>query len=358
MASRELVFSPPDDWHLHLRRGAGMEDVVAHSARQFVRVLAMPNLSPPICDAPAALAYRNEIVQAANAAGSFPAFDPRMTLYLTGNTTPETVEGAAQSDVVMGFKLYPAGATTHSDAGVKDLRGIYPVLSCMQDKGLVLQIHGESIAKDCDIFDKEARFIEEHLKDIVESFPSLRIVFEHITTKDAADFVRQAGPNLAATVTPQHILYNRNEIFRGGLRPHYYCLPVLKRETHRKALLDAVTSGDPSFFLGTDSAPHPQGAKESACGCAGIFSAHAAMELYASAFASVGKLDQLPAFASERGADFYRVPRSKGEVCIQERPRLVPDHYPFGGDVVIPLGAGSNLEFSYYAPSLCGQADA
>lgn len=333
-----------------------MADVVAHSARQFARVLAMPNLTPPILDATAALSYRDEIMQAAHAAGPFPAFDPRMTLYLTGQTTPEMVEDAAQSDVVMGFKLYPAGATTHSDAGVRDLQGIYPILSCMQDKGLVLQIHGESIAKDCDVFDKEARFIEEHLRKIVENFPSLRIVFEHITTRDAVDFVKQAGPNLAATVTPQHILYNRNEIFRGGLRPHYYCLPVLKRETHRSALLEAVTSGDPSFFLGTDSAPHPQGAKESACGCAGIFSAHAAIELYATAFASVNALNRLPAFASEHGADFYRVPRSKGEVCLQERPRTVPKSYPFGKDVVIPLGAGSDLAFHYHAPSLCGEA--
>lgn len=330
-----------------------MADVVAHSARQFARVLVMPNLSPPVCEVDTALSYRQDILQALKTHGNFPLFDPKMTLYVTGQTTPEIVEAVAKSDAVVGFKLYPAGATTHSDAGVSDLKGIYPILSCMQDHNLVLQIHGESIAPDCDIFDKEARFIQEQLTPLVKNFPKLRVVFEHITTKDAADFVRNAGEQVAATVTPQHLLYNRNEIFRGGVRPHYYCLPVLKRETHRRALMDAVTSGDPSFFLGTDSAPHPQGAKESACGCAGIFSAHAAMELYAQAFASVDALDQLPPFASHRGADFYQVPRSKGEARLVETPRLIPESYPFGDTKVIPLGAGTELAFRYDAPSLC-----
>lgn len=356
MAPRELVFAPPDDWHLHLREGAAMADVVGHSARQFARVLVMPNLRPPVSTVKRALAYRQEILIAAEQSGNFPLFDPKMTLYLTPQATQEEVQAAARSESVMGFKLYPAGATTHSDAGVTDLRGIYPILSCMQDNDLVLQIHGESIAHDCDIFDKEARFIVEQLVPLVQNFPTLRVVFEHITTQEAAEFVASCGPLVGATVTPQHLLYNRNEIFKGGIRPHYYCLPVLKRERHRQALLKAVSSGDPSFFLGTDSAPHHQGAKESACGCAGIFSAHAAIELYAQAFSSIDALDQLPAFASERGADFYRVPRNKGEVCLRQTPRSVPESYPFGEHKLIPLGAGSELEFSFHAPPLCDQS--
>lgn len=324
-----------------------MADVVAHSARQFARILVMPNLKPPVRQAEEAMVYRKEIVDAANRAGSFPRFDPKMTLYLTGSTTPEMIADAASCPSVVGFKLYPAGATTNADAGVSDIRGAYPILECMQDHHLVLQIHGESTDKDCDVFDKEARFIQEHLSDIVKNFPRLRVVFEHITTQDAAEFVSSCGPNVGATVTPQHLLYNRNELFKGGMRPHYYCLPILKREKHRKALLKAVTSGDPSFFLGTDSAPHPQGAKESACGCAGIFSAHAAIEFYAQAFASVDKLDQLAPFASERGADFYGVPRSTGEVCVKEVPQEVPSLFPFGDAKVVPLGAGSTIGFSF-----------
>ncbi|MES1196679.1 MAG: dihydroorotase, partial [Steroidobacter sp.] len=297
-AHPSLTLRRPDDFHVHLRDGEHMRAALAFTANQFARALIMPNLKPPVTTTAQALEYRQRIV---NALPSGSDFQPLMTLYLTNNTAPEEITRAKASGCIAGCKLYPAGATTHSDAGVTAIEKIYAALEAMQREGLVLQVHGEVTASDVDVFDRETAFIDQVLAPVTQRFPALRIVFEHITTRRAAEFVKQAREGVAATITPQHLLHNRNAIFQGGIRPHYYCLPILKRETDRQALLQAATSDDARFFLGTDSAPHAKHTKENACGCAGMFSAHAALELYAEAFESVGKLDKLEAFASERG---------------------------------------------------------
>jgi dihydroorotase len=336
----ELTLIRPDDWHLHLRDGPAMASVVGHTARQFARAIVMPNQRPPVVTTAQALAYRDRI-RAALPAGS--PFEPLMTLYLTDNTRPEEMAVARASGAVAACKLYPAGATTNSESGVTDLERIYPVLAAMAEQGLPLLVHGEVTDAAVDIFDREARFIDERLGPIVAAFPRLRVVFEHVTTQEAVAFVRQGPDNLGATITPHHLLYNRNALLAGGIRPHYYCLPVLKRERHRLALVEAATSGHPRFFLGTDSAPHPQREKESACGCAGAYSAHAALELYAEIFEEAGALGRLEGFASHHGADFYGLPRNTGTLTLRREPWRVPDDYPLGEERVVPLRAGESL---------------
>jgi len=335
-----LTLTRPDDWHLHVRDGAAMQAVIPHSARQFARAIIMPNLRPPVTTTEQALAYRTRILAAVPAGMQF---QPLMTLYLTDNTPPVEIDRAKASGQVVACKLYPAGATTHSDAGVTDIRKVYPVLDAMQAQGLLLLVHGEVTDPAVDIFDREAVFIERVLIPIVNDFPALKIVLEHITTQDAADYVREAPATVAATLTAHHLLYNRNAIFQGGIRPHYYCLPILKRERHRQALLQAATSGHPKFFLGTDSAPHPQQGKEAACGCAGCYTAHAALELYAEAFDAVGALERLEAFASFHGPDFYGLPRNTGTVTLRRQATIVPEQLPFGEDSLVPLRAGEAL---------------
>jgi dihydroorotase len=330
----------PDDWHLHLRDGAAMAAVLPFTAARFGRAIVMPNLVPPITTTALALAYRERIL-AARPAGS--GFQPLMTVYLTDRTAPEEVALARASGCIAGFKLYPAGATTHSESGVTDLRNIRRVLEQMSEHGMVLQVHGEVTLADVDVFDREARFIDEVLLPLCVRHPGLRIVFEHITTRRAVEFVRAARAGVAATITPQHLMMNRNALFVGGIRPHLYCLPVLKTEADREALIEAATSGDPRFFLGTDSAPHARHAKEAACGCAGIFSAHAAIELYAEVFDSVGRLPLLPGFACEFGADFYGLPRNHDFITLSADPWKVPDTYDFGGETLVPLRAGEMI---------------
>lgn len=340
-----LTLALPDDWHVHLRDDAALQAVVGHTARQFGRAIIMPNLKPPVTTVALARAYRERILAALPA---HHAFQPLMTLYLTEATTVAEVNAAARSGFIQAFKYYPAGATTHSEAGVRDLAHCHEVLLALQDLQLPLLLHGEVTDPGVDLFDREAVFIESHLQPLVARYPHLKLVLEHITTAAAVDFVRHAGPRVAATITPQHLLYNRNALFQGGIRPHYYCLPVLKRETHRQALVRAATSGHPQFFLGTDSAPHPRSGKEAACGCAGIFSAHAALELYAEAFEAAQALDRLEGFASQFGADFYGLPRSSETVCLRKTPWTVPDHYPFGPrQTLIPLRAGEELRWSF-----------
>lgn len=340
--TQDLEITRPDDWHLHLRDGEAMADVARLSARQFGRAIIMPNLKPPLVTTEQALAYRDRIL-AALPEGS--RFQPLMTLYLTDKTTPDEIAKAKASGAVVACKLYPAGATTNSENGVTDLPRIAPVLEAMQNEHLPLLVHGEVTDPDVDIFDRELRFIESHLQSVVADFPGLRIVLEHVTTAEAVDFVRAGPSTLGATITPHHLLYNRNAILAGGIHPHFYCLPVLKRERHRQALLDAATSGHPRFFLGTDSAPHPAQAKENACGCAGVFSAHAAMELYAKAFEEAGALGRLEAFASHHGADFYDLPRNRDKIRLRRETWKVPADYPFGADRVVPLGAGESLHW-------------
>ncbi|MFO1428007.1 MAG: dihydroorotase [Steroidobacteraceae bacterium] len=340
--SDTLTIRRPDDWHLHLRDGAALRAVLAHTAARFARAVVMPNLKPPVTTTEAALAYRERIL-AALPAGL--AFEPLMTLYLTDRTPPAEVDRALASGHIVGCKLYPAGATTHSDAGVSDIGRIESVLERMAERGLPLQVHGEVTHEDADVFDREARFIDEVLEPVVRRHPSLRVVFEHITTARAVEFVRAARTGVAATITPQHLLYNRNAIFRGGIRPHYFCLPVLKTEPDRRALLEAASGDDPRFFLGTDSAPHARDTKEAACGCAGMYSAHAALELYAEAFEQAGALGRLEAFASERGADFYRLPRNEGRVTLRRRSWSVPAEYPFGGGTLVPMRAGESVHW-------------
>jgi dihydroorotase len=335
-----LTLTRPDDWHLHLRDGSALRAVAPHSARQFARAIVMPNLRPPVTTTEQALAYRARILDAIPEGLEF---QPLMTLYLTDNTPPAEITRARSSDHIHACKLYPAGATTNSDSGVTDVHKIHPVLEAMQAQGLPLLIHGEVTDPDVDIFDREAVFIDRVLNPIVRDFPALKIVLEHITTQDAADYVRAAPATVAATITAHHLLYNRNAIFQGGIRSHYYCLPVLKRERHRQALLKTATSGDPKFFLGTDSAPHPRSGKETACGCAGCYTAHAALELYAETFDSVGTLDKLEAFASFHGADFYGLPRNTGTITLHRQPMVVPASFPFDDDELIPLRAGEML---------------
>jgi dihydroorotase len=337
-----LTIRRPDDWHLHLRDGTALAAVLPFTAAQFARAIVMPNLKAPVATTQQALAYRERILQAL-ALSKNVLFEPLMTLYLTDRTEPAEVERAKASGVVHGFKLYPAGATTHSDAGVTDIRKIDAVLARMADLQVVLQVHGEVTDPNVDVFDREARFIESVLAPLVDRFPRLRVVFEHITTREAVEFVRSARAGVAATITPQHLLMNRNALFTGGIRPHHYCLPVLKTEPDRRALLEVIASGDSRFFLGTDSAPHARHTKEAACGCAGIFSAHAAMELYAEAFETVNALDELQGFASEHGAQFYGLPYNAGTITLTKEPWDVPATYRFGSDELVPLRAGDRI---------------
>ena len=334
-----LTITQPDDWHLHVRDGEALAAVVPHSARQFGRAIIMPNLRPPVTTTEQALAYRDRI-RAAVPSGVH--FEPLMTLYLTDRLAPEEIARARAAGVVAA-KLYPAGATTNSDAGVTDLRNIYPTLEAMQREGLLLLVHGEVTSSDIDLFDREAVFIDKQLIPLRKDFPELRIVFEHITTREAADYVQGADRYVGATITAHHLLYNRNAIFMGGIRPHYYCLPVLKRETHRQALVAAVTGGSPKFFLGTDSAPHPAHLKEHATGCAGCYTAHAAIELYAQAFEAVDALHRLEAFASFHGPDFYGLPRNTGTVTLRRETWTPPEAYPFGQGQLKPLAGGQAL---------------
>jgi dihydroorotase len=335
-----LTITRPDDWHLHLRDGVTMASVLPHTARQFARAIVMPNLKPPITTTAQALAYRERILAALPQGMQF---EPLMTLYLTDNTPPEEIRRARESGLVHAVKLYPAGATTNSDAGVTDLGKCRRTLEAMQEVGMPLLVHGEVTDHDIDIFDREAVFIDRVMIPLRRDLPELRVVFEHITTRDATQYVSDADPNVAATITAHHLLYNRNEIFRGGIRPHYYCLPVLKREVHRQALVQAATSGSPKFFLGTDSAPHPKGAKEHACGCAGCYTALHAMELYAQAFDAAGALDKLEGFASFHGPEFYGLPRNQGVITLQRENWQLPAELPIGDATVVPLNAGGTL---------------
>lgn len=337
-----LTITRPDDWHLHLRNGAVLKTVLPHTARQFTRAIIMPNLKPPVTSVAQALAYREEILQAVPAGLKF---TPLMTLYLTALTTANEIKKAAESDSIHAFKLYPAGATTNSDSGVADIKAVYPLLAAMEKQDIPLLIHGEVTDERCDIFDRERVFVDTSLTDIVDSFPSLRIVVEHVTTTEAVQFVQAAGKNIAATITPHHLLFNRNAILAGGIHPHYYCLPVLKREQHRLALISAATSGNPKFFLGTDSAPHLTSLKETACGCAGCYSAHAALELYADAFERAGSLDKLEGFASFYGADFYRLPRNTGTVTLEKTSWTVPAAYGKDNLLITPLKANEELSW-------------
>ncbi len=330
----------PDDWHLHLRDGDALRAVLPFTAARFARAIVMPNLKPPVTTTALALDYRNRILAALPRGARF---EPLMTLYLTDRTDPGEVDRAHSSGCIFGFKLYPAGATTHSDAGVTDIRRVDAVLERMSERGMVLQVHGEVTDAAVDVFDREARFIDTVLAPLAERHPRLRIVLEHVTTRHGVDFVRNARPGIAATITPQHLLMNRNALFTGGIRPHHFCLPVLKTEPDRVALLEAATSGNPRFFLGSDSAPHARRAKEAACGCAGIFSAHAGIELYAEAFEAAGALDRLEGFASEFGADFYGLPRNDEQITLVREPWTVPPRYPFGDDELVPLRAGESV---------------
>ncbi len=342
-----LKITRPDDWHVHLRDGDALKSVVPMTARQFARAIVMPNLVPPVTTTAQAQAYRARIL--AEVPGDV-AFTPLMTLYLTDNTDPGEIERAQASRIVHGVKLYPAGATTNSESGVTDLTGLDTTLDAMAECGLPLLVHGEVTDAGVDIFDREAVFLERVLSPLLDRHPKLRIVLEHITTEQAVRFVRDAPDTVAATITAHHLLYNRNALFRGGIRPHHYCLPILKREQHREALLNIVASGHPRFFLGTDSAPHERSAKETACGCAGIFTAHAALELYATALEACGALDRLEGFASHFGADFYRMPRNTASVTLMKDPWTVPDRYRFDGGAVIPLGAGETLTWRLLGP--------
>jgi dihydroorotase len=337
--TQEITLTRPDDWHLHVRDGDALNTVVPHTAAQFGRAIIMPNLRPPVTTTVQAMAYRDRI-QAAVPAGA--SFEPLMTLYLTDKLPAEEIQRAKDAGVV-AVKLYPAGATTNSDAGVTDLRKTYKTLEAMQRAGLLLLVHGEVTSPDIDLFDREAVFIDTQLIPLRRDFPELKIVFEHITTKEAAQYVSDADRFTGATVTAHHLLYNRNAIFTGGIRPHYYCLPVLKREIHRQALVQLATSGNKHFFLGTDSAPHPAHLKEHATGCAGCYTAHAAMEMYAEAFDAAGALDQLEAFASFNGADFYGLPRNQGTITLRRESWMPPESYVFGEAELKPLRSGEAL---------------
>ena len=337
-----ITITRPDDWHAHLRDGEVLAPMVAATAKQFARAIVMPNLKPPVTTVALAEAYRGRVLAALPKGARF---EPLMTLYLTDNTSPAEIERAKASGFVKAVKYYPAGATTNSDSGVSDLRKCDAVLEAMQGAGLPLLVHGEVTDADVDVFDREAVFVERTLGPLVKRFPKLKVVVEHITTHEAAAFVERAPENVGATITPQHLLLNRNAIFAGGLRPHHYCLPVLKRETHRRALVKVATSGNPKYFLGTDSAPHAKGAKESCCGSAGVFSAHTAIELYAEAFEAAGALDKLEGFASHHGADFYGLPRNAAKVTLERVEWEVPAEYPFGNTTVVPMRAGEKLRW-------------
>lgn len=334
-----LTLIRPDDWHLHVRDGAAMHAVVPHTAAQFGRAIIMPNLRPPVTTAQQAMDYKARILQAVPAGLQF---EPLMTLYLTDNLPPDEIARSKAAGVV-ACKLYPAGATTNSDMGVTNIRKIYPVLEAMQREGMLLLVHGEVTSPDIDLFDREAVFIDQHLEPLRKDFPGLKIVMEHITTREAAQYVAAGNDMLGATITCHHLLYNRNALFTGGIRPHYYCLPVLKRETHRLALVEAATGGNPRIFLGTDSAPHAAHLKEHATGCAGCYTAHAAIELYAEAFEQVGALDKLEGFASFYGADFYGLPRNTSTITLRKQAWAVPESYAYGDAQLKPLRAGDTL---------------
>ena len=337
--TQQITITRPDDWHLHVRDGAALDTVVPHTAAQFGRAIIMPNLKPPVTTAEQALAYKQRILAAVPQGMSF---EPLMTLYLTDNLPPDEVARAKAAGVV-ALKLYPAGATTNSDAGVTDIRKTYQTLEAMQREGVLLLVHGEVTSPDIDLFDREAVFIDQQLAPLRKDFPELKIVMEHITTREAAQYVAEADQYLGATITAHHLLYNRNAIFIGGIRPHYYCLPVLKRETHRQALVAAATSGNAKFFLGTDSAPHPAHLKEHATGCAGCYTAHAAIEMYAEAFDAAGALDKLEAFASFNGPDFYQLPRNQGHITLRKESWTPPASFAFGEAELKPLRAGEAL---------------
>jgi len=338
----QITITRPDDWHLHVRDGEVLPDVLADTARSFARAIIMPNLKPPVTTVDQALAYRQRIL-AALPEGS--DFEPLMTLYLTDNTSADEIRKAAAQPEIHAVKLYPAGATTNSADGVTDISKTYAAIEAMAETGLPLLIHGEVTEPDVDIFDREQVYIERILSPLLERVPTLKVVLEHITTQQAAEFVQQGPDNLAATITVHHLLMNRNAMFRGGMNPHLYCLPILKREQHRQALVAAATSGNPKFFLGTDSAPHPRQAKESACGCAGIYTAHAALELYAEAFDQAGALDKLEGFASHYGADFYGLPRNTGTITLIKEDWDVPASLHFGNEELIPLRAGGSIHW-------------
>ena len=338
-APQTLTLTRPDDWHLHVRDGAALADVVPHTAAQFARAIIMPNLRPPVTTTVQALSYKERIAQAVPAGV---VFEPLMTLYLTDNTPPDEIARARDAGIV-ALKLYPAGATTNSDAGVTDVRKTYKTLEAMQRAGLKLLVHGEVTDAEIDLFDREAVFIDRVMIPLRRDFPELKVVFEHITTREAAHYVASADAHTAATITAHHLLYNRNAIFQGGIRPHYYCLPVLKREVHRQALVRAATSGSPKFFLGTDSAPHPAQLKEHASGCAGCYTALSALELYAEAFEAVGALDKLEGFASFHGADFYGLPRNSDRITLRKEAWMLPEEVAFGDAVVKPLRGGDQL---------------
>ena len=339
--TRQMTITRPDDWHLHVRDGEVLNSVVPATAACFGRAIIMPNLVPPVTDAAAAMAYRERILAAAAGTG----FEPLMTLYLTESTTADTIREAKAAGVVAA-KLYPAGATTNSASGVTDIRKIYPVLDAMADCGMLLLVHGEVTDADIDIFDREQVFLERVLAPTLDAFPTLKVVLEHITTADSAEFVRShTGGNLAATLTPQHLMYNRNHMLVGGVRPHLYCLPILKRNKHQQALREAVASGDPRFFLGTDSAPHARDKKEAACGCAGCYSAYGAIGLYADIFEELGILDKLEAFASFNGADFYGLPRNTDTITLVREAWTMPEQLPLAGEAIVPLKAGETVHW-------------
>lgn len=337
-----LTLLRPDDWHIHLRDGALLARTVADASRTFARAIIMPNLVPPVRNAAEAQQYRQRILDARPSQSSF---QPLMVLYLTDQTSAADIHNAANSGFVHAAKLYPAGATTNSDSGVTALEAIYPALEAMSDVGMPLLVHGEVTHADVDIFDREKRFIDDQLVGLVNRFPHLKVVFEHITTADAAQFVHEASDKIAATITAHHLLYNRNHMLAGGIRPHFYCLPILKRNTHQEALLDAATSGSAKFFLGTDSAPHAQNAKEISCGCAGCYTAYAAIELYAEAFEQRNALDKLEGFASHFGADFYQLPRNQDTITLVREPWTAPSSLTFGEQQLIPLRAGETLNW-------------
>jgi len=342
-----LTLRRPDDWHVHLRDGAALAAVAQFTARQFGRAIVMPNLRPAVTNVASARAYRDRIMAAlpGNA-----RFEPLLTLYLTNTTPPDEIDRARATGFVHGVKLYPAGATTHSDAGVTDVEKVYPVLARMEAIGMPLLVHGESPQPDVDVFDRETHFIDSVLQPLLERFAGLRVVLEHITTARVVEFVSNARAGVAATITPQHLLHNRNAIFSGGIRPHYYCLPILKRERDRLALLGAATGGNPRFFLGTDSAPHERATKENACGCAGMFTAHAAIELYAEAFEAAGRLDRLEPFAAHFGADFYGLPRHDDTITLVKESWVPPTHYDFGDGTLVPYRGGEPIAWRLADP--------
>lgn len=342
----ELTITRPDDWHLHLRDGDALKTVLPHTAAQFARAIVMPNLKPPVTTTELAGAYRQRILAALPEGMSF---QPLMTLYLTDNTPPDEIRRAKDSGFVHAVKLYPAGATTNSDAGVTDLRKCYKTLEVMQEVGMPFLVHGEVTSTEIDLFDREAVFIDTVMQPLRADMPELKVVFEHITTSEAAAYVAEASGPIAATITAHHLLYNRNEIFKGGIRPHYYCLPVLKRETHRQALVKAATSGSPRFFLGTDSAPHAKGVKEHACGCAGCYTALHAMELYAQAFDQVGALDKLEGFASFFGPDFYQLPRNTGSMTLKRESWTLPNELSYLDGSLVPLNGGETINWKVSA---------